>query len=35
MEPLKSATFFSPRNVPFWAAVVLVAILAGMISWLS
>ena len=26
--------FFSPRNVPLWAGLVLVAIVGGLVQWL-
>jgi hypothetical protein len=35
MEPLKPAPFFSARNVPFWAGVLLLAIVLGLVVWMS
>jgi len=35
MAPLEKAPFLSPRNLPFWAGVVFVGIVAAMIAWLG
>lgn len=35
MTELPNTPFLSPRNVPFWGAVVFVAIVAALIMWLG
>jgi len=35
MPPLEKAPFLSARNLPFWAGVVLVLIVAAMVAWLG
>jgi hypothetical protein len=33
MTPLENTPFLSPRNVPLWFGVAMVAILVGLIAW--
>ena len=35
MPPLEKTPFLSPRNLPFWAGVIFVAIVAAMVVWLG
>jgi hypothetical protein len=35
MPELETVPFFSPRNVPLWAGVTMVAIVVAMVFWLG
>lgn len=35
MKTLEKTPFLSPRNLPLWAGVAMVAIVAAMVAWLG